>query len=89
MGSPEDRGFEQKTFNFTLRDIFHPYFSLFLKPMKHFAKMLRYGFAVQISKSDGLPRASDKRRYLNENVSVFHSAILLDLQTFTLGSTLT
>ena len=42
MGSPEDRGFEQKTFNFTLRDIFLPYFSLFLKPMKCFAKMLRY-----------------------------------------------
>ena len=85
MGSPEDRGFEQKTFNFTLRDIFHPYFLLFLKPMKYFAKMLRYGFTVQISGSDGLPRLLTKRRlsearyqrkYLNENVSVFHSAIL-------------
>ena len=62
MGSTEDRGFEQNTFNFTLRDIFHPYFSRFLKPMKCFAKMLRYGFTVQISKSDGLPRSSNKRK---------------------------
>ena len=62
MGSPEDRGFEQKTINLTLRDIFHPYFLLFLKSMKYFAKMLRDGFTVQISWSDGLPRASDKKK---------------------------
>ena len=62
MVSPEDRGFEQKTFNFTLRDIFLPHFSRFLKPMKCFAKMLRYWVTVQISKSDGLPRSSNKRK---------------------------
>ena len=62
MGNPEDRGFEQKTFNFTLRDIFLPYFSRFLKPMKYFAKMLRYGFTVKKYKSDGLPWSTDKRK---------------------------
>ena len=62
MGSPEDRGFEQKTFNFTLRDIFLPYFSRFLKPMKCFAKMLRYWVTVQISKCDVLQRSSNKRK---------------------------
>ena len=62
MGSPEDRGFEQKTFNFTLRDIFHPYFSRFLKAIKYFPKMLRYLFTIEISKSDGLPRSSNKRK---------------------------
>ena len=85
MGSPEDRGFEQKTFNFTLRDIFLPSFSRFLKPMKYFAKMLRYGFTVQISglmvfhgllTKRRLSEARYQRKYLNENVSVFHSAIL-------------
>ena len=62
MGSPQDRGFEQKTFNFTLRDIFLPYFSRILKPMKCFAKMLRYWVTVQISKSDSLPRSSNKKK---------------------------
>ena len=62
MGSQEDLGFWEKTFNFTFRDIFHPYFSRFLKPMKYFAKMLRYWVTVQISKSDGLPRSSKKRK---------------------------
>ena len=62
MGSPEDRGFEQNTFNFTLRDIFHPYFLLFLKPMKYFEKMLRYGFTVKKCKSDGLPWSTNKRK---------------------------
>ena len=62
MGIPEDRGFEQKTFNFTLRDIFLPYFSRFLKPMKYFAKMLRYGFTVKKCKSDGLPWSTNKRK---------------------------
>ena len=52
----------KKTFNFTLRDIFPPYFSRFLKPMKYFAKLLRYWFTVQISKFDGLPRSSNKRK---------------------------
>ena len=62
MGSPEDRGFEKKTFSFTFRDIFHPYFSRFLKPMKYFAKMLRHGFTVKKCKSDGLPRSPNKRK---------------------------
>ena len=62
MGSPEDRAFQLKTFNFTWRDIFHPYFSRFLKPMKYFAKMLRYGFTVKKCKSDGFPRSSNKRK---------------------------
>ena len=62
IGSPEDRGFEQKNFNFTLRDIFHPSFSRFLKPMKCFAKLLRYWVTVQISKSDVLQRSSNKRK---------------------------
>ena len=62
MGSPEDRRFEQKTFNFTLRDIFHPYFSRFLKPMKCFAKMLRYWVTVQISKSEVFQQSSNKRK---------------------------
>ena len=62
MGSPEDRGFEQKTFNFTLRDIFLPYFSRFLKPMKCFPKMHKYWITVQMSKSDCLPRSSNKRK---------------------------
>ena len=62
MGSPEDRRFQKKTFNFTLRDIFLPYFSRFLKPMKCFAKMLRYWVTVQISKSDVLQRSSNKRK---------------------------
>ena len=42
MGSPEDCGFDGKTFNFTLRDICQPLFSRFQKPMKYFAKMLGY-----------------------------------------------
>ena len=62
IGSPEDRGFEQKNFNFTLRDIFHPSFSRFLKLMKCFAKLLRYWVTVQISKSDVLQRSSNKRK---------------------------
>ena len=62
MGSPEDRRFEQKTVNFTLRDIFLPYFSRFLKAIKYFAKMLRYWFTIQISKSHGLPRSPNKRK---------------------------
>ena len=62
MGSSEDSGFEQKTFKFTLRDIFLPYFSSFLKPMKYFAKMLRSWVTEQISQSDGLPRSSNKRK---------------------------
>ena len=62
MGSPEDSGFEQKTFKFTLRDIFLTYFSRFLKAIQYFAKMLRYWVTVQISKSDGLPRSSNKRK---------------------------
>ena len=75
----------KKTFNFTLRDIFLPYFSRFLKPMKCFAKMLRYGFTVKnaslmvfhglLTKATPL-EARYQRKYLNENVSVFHSAIL-------------
>ena len=51
-----------KPFNFTLRDIFQTYFSRFLKPMKYFAKMLRYGFTVKKCKYDGLPRSSNKRK---------------------------
>ena len=62
MGSTEDRGFGQKTFNFTLRDIFLSYFSRFLKPMKYFAKMLRYGFTVKKCQSDGLPWSSNERK---------------------------
>ena len=62
MGSPENRGFVQKTFNFTLRDISLTYFWSFLKPIQYFAKMLRYWVTVQISKSDGLPRSSNKRK---------------------------
>ena len=54
--------FDKKFFNFTLRDIFLPSFSRFLKPMKYFAKMLSYWDTVQISKSDGLPRSSNKRK---------------------------
>ena len=69
MGSPEDRVFEQKTFNFSLRDIFHPYFSRFLKPMKYFAKMLRYGFTVKKCKSDGLPWSTNKRKTVRMPVS--------------------
>ena len=30
--------FSEKPFNFTLRDIFHPYFSAFLKPVKYLQK---------------------------------------------------
>ena len=48
-GNPEDRGFEQKCFNLTLRDIFLTYFSRSMKPIKYFAKMLRCCVAVQIS----------------------------------------
>ena len=48
--------------NFTLRDIFLQYFSRFRKPMKCFVKMLRYWVTVQISKSDGFPRSSNKRK---------------------------
>ena len=62
MRSPEDRGYEQETFNLTLRNIFHPYFSCFLIPMKYFAKMLRYSATVRIYKSDGLPRSSNKNK---------------------------
>ena len=58
-----------KTFHFTLRDIFHPYFSRFLKPMKCFVKMLRSWVTVQISKSDGLPRSSKKRKTVRSPAS--------------------
>ena len=51
-----------KTFHFTLRDIFLPYFSLLLKPMKCFAKMLRYWVTVQISNFEGLTRSSNKTK---------------------------
>ena len=69
MGSPEDRRFEQKTFNFNLRDILLPYFSRFLKPMKCFAKMLRYWVTVQISKSRVLQRSSNKRKTVRSPAS--------------------
>ena len=62
MGSLEDHGFSLKTFNFNLRDIFHTYFSRFPKPMKYFAKMLRYLVTGQISTSDGLPWSSNKNK---------------------------
>ena len=51
-----------KTFHFTLRDIFLPYFLLLLKPMKCFAKMLRYWVTVQISNFEGLTRSSNKTK---------------------------
>ena len=62
FGKPGRPWIWAKTFHFTLRDIFRPYFSRFLKPMKCFAKMLRYWVTVQISKSDGLPMSSNKRK---------------------------
>ena len=61
-GKPGRPWIWEKTFNFTLRDIFHPYFSRFLKPMKCVAKMLRYWVTVQISDFNGFPRSSNKRK---------------------------
>ena len=76
-GRPFEVRYETKTFNrnsgrtwilvkeplnFILRDVFHPYFSSFLKPLKLFAKVLRYGFAVQKFKSDGLTWSSNKKK---------------------------
>ena len=52
----------KKNIQIHFADIFLPYFSSFLKPIQYFAKMLRYWVTVQISKSDGLPRSSNKRK---------------------------
>ena len=51
-----------KNIQFHFARYFSPIFSSFLKPIKYFAKMLRYWFTIQISKSDGLPRSSNKRK---------------------------
>ena len=51
-----------KNIQFHFARYFSPIFSRFLKAIKYFAKMIRYWFTIEISKSDGLPRSPNKRK---------------------------
>ena len=54
--------FSKRKCKFHFPRFFYIYFSRFLKPVKLFAKMLRYGFAVQKFRFDGLSWPSNKRK---------------------------